>query len=102
MPGPRGSAEQRAEKSAGARGGLNDVSCLCRTGIREIVKRRNETADRYRMRTSQQQCCFPTMDPIEEALEGLKAGGVEARGAIFTPHSQDSERHACDVLILYL
>src|ERR1035437_5880967 len=36
------------------------------------------------MKTSQQQCCFPTMDPLEEALEGLKAGGIEVRGAIFT------------------
>jgi site-specific DNA-methyltransferase (adenine-specific) len=36
------------------------------------------------------------MDPIEEALEGLKAGGAEERGAIFKPYSQDSERHACD------
>src|ERR1039458_5834064 len=36
------------------------------------------------MRTSQQQCFFPTMDPLEEALEGLKAGGAEERGALFT------------------
>src|ERR1035437_900157 len=48
------------------------------------------------MRTSQQQCCFPTTDPLGESTEGLKAGGVDARGAIFTPHSLEAERHACD------